>query len=130
MKTIEVVAALIRRSDRFLICRRPKHKARAGLYEFPGGKVEAGESLQEALARECREELGFDPVVGLPVADVYHRYPDLTIHLTLLEVHARDAEPHALEHDDLQWITAYQLDKYPFCPADIAFHESIRKLLG
>ncbi len=126
MKTLEVVAALICRDDRFLICRRPPDKARAGLYEFPGGKVEPGETLAQALRRECAEELGIEIDVQSPVADVCHTYPDLTIHLTLLSATLPFGEPVALEHDDLRWITADQLADYAFCPADVAFHQDIR----
>lgn len=129
MKTIEVVAALLCRGEQFLICRRPAHKARAGLYEFPGGKVEPGETPQQALQRECAEELGINAQIGAPVADVYHSYPDLTIHLTLYAATIPTGDPKAIEHDDLQWIRISQLDQYPFCPADIAFHNAIRQLM-
>ncbi len=129
MRTIEVVAALICRGEQFLICRRPPHKARGGLYEFPGGKVEAGETPAEALHRECREELAIDINVHTPVADVTHSYPDLTIHLTLLQAVLPSGEPKPLEHDRLCWITADQLEEYAFCPADIAFHDPIRQLM-
>lgn len=128
MKTIEVVAALICKGNHFLICRRPPHKARGGLYEFPGGKVEADETPRQALQRECLEELAVDTEVYEPVADVEHSYPDLTIHLTLYRVKLQSGEPKGLEHDDLQWITADQLDAFCFCPADVAFHAAIRDL--
>ena len=84
-RTIEVVAALIRKDDRFLVCQRPPDKARALLWEFPGGKIEPGESGPEALVRECREELGADIRVLSAFMDVTHAYPDLTVHLTLYE---------------------------------------------
>lgn len=129
MKTIEVVAALICRGREFLICRRPANKARGGLYEFPGGKVESGETPAEALRRECREELAIDVNVRAAVADVTHTYPDLTIHLTLLKALLPQGEPTPLEHDELRWITPEQLNDYPFCPADVAFHEPIRLLM-
>ncbi len=114
----EVVAALIRRGDHFLICRRPENKARPLLWEYPGGKVEEGETRAEALRRECREELDISLRVGRPVMDVNHVYPDLTIHLTLLEGEIEAGEPRMLEHCDLKWITAEELDGFPFCPAD------------
>ena len=128
MKTIEVVAALLCRGNRFLICRRPPNKARAGLYEFPGGKIEPGETPEQALVRECFEELALHPIIGDAVADVYHTYPELTIHLTLYRAEVFGEEPEPLEHDDLQWISADQLENYAFCPADIAFHDAIRQL--
>ena len=79
----EVVAALIWEGERFLICQRPAHKARGLLWEFVGGKVEPGETPEQALARECREELDVTVSVGEPFMDVVHAYPDLTVHLTL-----------------------------------------------
>ena len=126
---LEVVAALMRRGEEFLICRRPMHKARGGQWEFAGGKVEPGETPQQALQRECTEELGITAHIGAPVADVYHSYPDLTIHLTLYAATIPTGTPQPLEHDDLQWIRSDQLDEYPFCPADVAFHDAIRQLM-
>ncbi len=79
----EVVAALIWQGDRFMICRRPAHKARGLLWEFVGGKVEPGETKQQALIRECREELAVTVVIGDVFTDVVHNYPDITVHLTL-----------------------------------------------
>ena len=78
----EVVAALIWEGERFLACQRPAHKARGLLWEFVGGKVEPGETKEEALRRECREELGVTLKVGDPFMEVVHTYPDLTIRLT------------------------------------------------
>ena len=80
---IEVVAALIWDKDRFLICQRPRNKARALLWEFVGGKVEKGESKEEALIRECWEELAIDIAVDSVFTEVTHDYPDITVHLTL-----------------------------------------------
>ena len=79
----EVVAALIWEGETFLICQRPAHKARGLLWEFVGGKVEPGETREEALVRECREELDIRVAVGEPFMEVIHAYPDLTVHLTL-----------------------------------------------
>ena len=79
----EVVAALIRREEKFLICQRPAHKARGLLWEFVGGKVEPGETPQEALVRECREERAVTVSVGEVFMDVIHEYPDLKVHLIL-----------------------------------------------
>lgn len=115
---VEVVAALIWRGDTFLICQRPAHKARGLLWEFAGGKVEPGESLQEALIRECREELAVTLSVGQVFMDVTHEYPDLTVHLTLFHASILEGVPQRLEHHDLRWITLSELDFYDFCPAD------------
>lgn len=114
----EVVAALIWREDRFLICQRPAHKARGLLWEFVGGKVEPGETGEEALIRECREELGVVLRVGDIFAQVTHVYPDLTVHLVLYLAEIPMGEPKKLEHNDLRWITPAEIDAYAFCPAD------------
>ena len=86
----EVVAALIWEKDRFMICQRPLHKARGLLWEFVGGKVEPGETREQALVRECREELGVTLEVGEAFMDVIHAYPDLTVHLTLFNASIRE----------------------------------------
>lgn len=123
----EVVAALIRDTDRVLICQRPAHKARGMLWEFVGGKVEPGESPEEALIRECREELAITISVGDIFTEVTHTYPDLTIHLTVFNAEITAGVPRKLEHDDLRWITADELDRYAFCPADQSIVEKLRK---
>lgn len=125
-KAIEVVAALIREGDRFLICQRPAHKARGLLWEFVGGKVEFGETLEEALARECREELDIELNVGRPFAEVTHAYPDLTVHLTLLEATIRTGTPKLLEHNATSWITPSEIENYEFCPADQVILQKIK----
>ena len=123
----EVVAALIRDTDRVLICQRPAHKARGMLWEFVGGKVEPGESREEALIRECREELAITIGVGDIFTEVTHTYPDLTIHLTVFYARIVAGSPRKLEHNDLRWITADALDRYAFCPADQSIVEKLRK---
>lgn len=114
----EVVAALIWRKDTFLICQRPAHKARGLLWEFVGGKVEPGETGEEALVRECREELDITLSVGNVFMEVTHVYPDLTVHLTLYNAVIAEGEPRRLEHNDLRWITVDEIDGFDFCPAD------------
>ena len=126
-RTIEVVAALIWRADRFLACQRPPEKARGLLWEFVGGKVEAGESGPEALVRECREELDVTLRVGNAFMDVTHAYPDLTVHLTLYEAQIESGEPKKLEHHDIRWITVQEMDELEFCPADQVFLDEIRR---
>lgn len=125
MKTIEVVAALIWREDRFLACQRPADKARGLLWEFVGGKVEAGESGPEALIRECREELDVVLRVGGAFMDVTHEYPDLTVHLTLYEAEIEKGEPRMIEHHDIRWIKVEEIDTLDFCPADQVFLDEI-----
>ena len=118
MKITEVVAALIWQGDKFMICQRPAHKARGLLWEFVGGKVEPGETKEQALIRECREELAVTLAVGDVFMDVVHEYPDLTVHLTLFNATIAEGEPQKLEHNDIQWITPSEIPNYEFCPAD------------
>ena len=114
----EVVAALIWREDRFLICRRPANKARGLLWEFVGGKIEPGETGPQALVRECREELGVEITVGDVFMDVVHAYPDITVHLTLYRAALGEDQPRLLEHAAMAWISPEEIPKYEFCPAD------------
>ena len=114
----EVVAALIWQDDKFMICQRPPHKARGLLWEFVGGKVEPGETREQALVRECREELAVTLSVGDLFMDVVHEYPDLTVHLTLFNAVIADGRPVMLEHNDIRWITPSEIPMYDFCPAD------------
>ena len=115
---IEVVAALIWDDDRFLVCQRPENKARGLLWEFVGGKVEAGESREEALIRECLEELAIKINVKELFMDVIHAYPDLTVHLSIFHASITKGTPKLLEHHDLKWITVDEIDELDFCPAD------------
>lgn len=115
----EVVAALIWNENKFMICQRPTHKARGLLWEFVGGKVESGETKEQALIRECREELGITVAVGGIFMDVIHEYPDLTVHLTLFHATVANGEPKKLEHNDIKWITPGEIPNYNFCPADV-----------
>ncbi len=126
-KALEVVAALIRREERFLACQRPPEKARGLLWEFVGGKVEPGESGPEALIRECREELGVTLRVLAPYMDVTHDYPELTVHLTLYEAEIARGEVRRIEHNDIRWITVQEIDDYDFCPADRVFCAEMKR---
>ena len=97
---VEVVTALIWNKDRFMICQRPAHKARGLLWEFVGGKVEPGETKEQALIRECQEELAVTLSIGDVFMDVVHEYPDLTVHLTLFNAAILEGIPKKLEHND------------------------------
>ena len=118
MKTTEVVAALIWKNNKFMICQRPAKKARALLWEFVGGKVESGETKEQALIRECKEELDILLSVGDVFMEVIHEYPDITVHLTLFNATIAVGEPQKLEHNDIRWITPSEISNYEFCPAD------------
>ena len=122
---VEVVAALIRQDDKFLICQRPADKTRALLWEFPGGKMEPGESPKQALIRECREELEVMLDVGELYMQVTHKYPDIDICLSLFEATISEGMLTLKEHHAFAWIKRDDLFQYEFCPADI---EIIRRL--
>lgn len=122
---VEVVAALIWDKEKFMICQRPANKARALLWEFVGGKVEPGETKEQALIRECQEELNILLSVGNVFMDVVHEYPDLTVHLTLFNATILEGIPQKLEHNDIRWITPSEIPNYEFCPADKDFLDSI-----
>jgi len=122
---IQVVAALIRKDDHFLICRRPAHKKRGLLWEFPGGKVEAGEDPRQALVRECREELDIELEVGTLFWQTSHTYPDTRIDLLLYEATIVSGTPQALEHTDIRWVLPGDMVGYHFCPADTEIIEYI-----
>ena len=115
---VDVVAALIWDKDRFMICQRPAHKARGLLWEFVGGKTEPGETMEEALIRECREELDITVSVGELFTQVIHDYPDILIRLSLFHCTIAEGTPKLLEHNDLKWIHPSQIPDYEFCPAD------------
>ena len=123
----EVVAALIWDKNKFLACQRPAHKARGLLWEFVGGKVEAGETKEAALIRECKEELGITITVGEIFMEVTHVYPDLTVHLTLFHATIAEGIPQKLEHHDIRWITTEEIDTLPFGPADVEILEKLKK---
>jgi len=101
-----------------MICQRPTTKARGLLWEFVGGKVEPGETKDRALVRECREELAIELSVGGKFMDVTHKYPDITVHLTLFNATIAKGVPQKLEHNDIRWITVNEIPQYKFCPAD------------
>lgn len=127
MMITEVVAALIWDHERFMICQRPARKARGMLWEFVGGKVEPMETKEQALIRECREELAITLSVGTVFMDVLHEYPDLTVHLTLFNAVIAEGTPRLLEHRDIRWITVAEIGDYAFCPADEVILRRIMK---
>lgn len=116
---VEVAAALIRKDDTFLICQRPEQKARGLLWEFVGGKLEPGETGEEALIRECQEELGIYVKPEGIFCQVVHKYPDITIRLSVYNARIAEGTPQLLEHKDLKWITPKEIPLYDFCPADV-----------
>ncbi len=117
-EVLPVVAGAVERGGKLLLCRRPLHKDRGGQWEFPGGKLEAGESAQAALERELQEELGIGIRAGEALACIDYAYPELTIRLTLLRAQITSGEPQLLEHTELRWVTPAQALTLDLCPAD------------
>ena len=123
----DVVAALIWDQGKFMICQRPAHKASGMLWEFVGGKVEPGETKKAALIRECREELDIKVDVRDVFLEVIHKYPDISIRLTLFNCSIAEGTPRLLEHHDLRWIFPAQIPDFDFCPADEEILARIRE---
>ena len=119
-KIIDVVAAFIRDAEgRCLVGRRPAHKSQGGLWEFVGGKIEPGETPEEALARECREELALEIERATVIGSVIHEYPEKTIRLTLISCSPKSAStPIALEHQALRWVSRKEMEELDLSPAD------------
>lgn len=125
-KIVEVVAALIWYNDKFLICQRPINKARGLLWEFVGGKVEKGETKEQALIRECQEELAITVEPHGIFTEVMHEYPDISVHLTLFNCTISRGQPQLLEHNAMAWITPAEIPNYSFCPADVEILKNIK----
>lgn len=123
---LEVAAAIIHKNDKILICQRPENKAQGLLWEFPGGKVESGETNEQAVIRECREELGVTLKVDSFFMDLTHEYPDRTVHISVYNCSLTDGEPVMLEHNDMRWVTASQCAGFEFCPADVGILNMIK----
>jgi 8-oxo-dGTP diphosphatase len=128
MRRARVVAAVVRRDGRILVTRRPAGGSRPGLWEFPGGKVEPGESEPAALEREIREELGCGVLVGPLVLRHRHAYPDLEVELAFYECRLEaGAEPRCLGVAALEWAPAGTLSAYDFLEADRAVLGAIER---
>ena len=116
---VDVVGAVIRDGERVLMAQRPEGKAQAGLWEYPGGKIEPGETPEEALARECREELALEIENPSVLRSVVHRYPEKTVRLLLVECSIRPGSvPVPQEGQSVAWIRPADLARLPVCPAD------------
>lgn len=123
----EVVAAFLQNENgEFLICRRPAHKARGLKWEFPGGKIEIGETPEAALARECREEMDIEIRCEGEYMALTHVYPELSVHLRLLRCRIAHGTPKQIEHCDMRWIRLSEADAYDFCDADRRFIERMK----
>jgi 8-oxo-dGTP diphosphatase len=123
-----VVCAIIERGAAILSALRGPAQSNAGLWEFPGGKVQAGESTREALMRELMEELGIEVTIVGEMPEVRHSYPWLAIALTPFICTIREGEPRPCEHAALQWVSLPEAGKLPWSAADISVLENYRKI--
>jgi len=123
---IDVVGAIIKDGERFLVGQRPANKSQGGKWEFMGGKIEPGETPEQALARECREELSLEIENERIVDSVVHEYPEKTIRLTLIACTPKPGSvPKALEHQQIRWVTRAEMDSLDFAPADRELIEKV-----
>ena len=123
---IDVVAAVIRRTGKILITQRLDNVHLAGMWEFPGGKVEADESFEGALLREIREELGIEIRVLDEFFTVEHEYPTKSVRLHFFNCTITEGEPEPLAVADLRWVLPAELDKFEFPPADAELIAKLR----
>lgn len=114
---IDVAMAVIRKESQLLITQRKSDDSFGGLWEFPGGKLHPGETLEEALAREIQEELGIAITVGLKLKVIEHRYPNRTLRLHCFSCEILRGEPRAIECAAWRWVTAPELAQFRFPPA-------------
>jgi mutator protein MutT len=123
---LRVLAAVIQRQGRYLVCLRPRGKRHGGLWEFPGGKLEPDESLRQAAARELQEELGAEPTAYGPLLFT-HREAGSPFQIEFLEVEIA-GKPEALEHEELRWASVEELAILPLAPSDSAFARRLLRL--
>jgi len=123
---IEVVAGVIYKDNKFLIAKRNMKKAQGGLWEFPGGKIEPGETAKEALRREIQEELNAKIEVTDYIDEVIHHYPEKDVKLKFYKATLLSEKIELLEHEDYRWITKEEKDKFEFAEADKAILEKIK----
>ena len=115
---VEVAAAVILHDGRYLLTMRKTNVHLSGLWEFPGGKREPGESLEECLRRELREELGIEITEPEPFQIICHAYPEKTVELHFFRCSIKDGHPRPLGCDALQWVPPEELTQVPLPPAD------------
>ena len=126
LPTIHVAAGIIWRDNAILIAKRPKTEPRSGFWEFPGGKQEKGEAIDETLTRELFEELGIQSTCIVPFTTLEHAYSDLYVCLHLMHVIKFLGTPQPLLRQELRWAKLHELDRYNFLPADRCILSQIR----
>lgn len=125
VQVITVAAGIVEHNGRVLIARRGVNASLGGKWEFPGGKVEPGETSADCIVRELREEFGVETSAGEVVATTTHRYPDVTIHLIAHRVYHLAGEWIPREHEEVRWVQYGDLLSYDVAPADVPIIEAL-----
>lgn len=125
MKYVDVAVGVIKRDDKIFICKRPAHLHQGGLWEFPGGKKEQHESIEQALTRELAEEIGIQVIAQSPLLLIEHDYADKCVRLDVRVVEQFKGEPSGREGQQHRWVAIDKLDNYPFPQANKAIIEAI-----
>ena len=124
---IDVVAAVVMRNGKYMIARRAPGKHLAGYWEFPGGKIEEGESPEDSLQREIEEEFGVYAQVGAYLGENVHGYGDKTVRLMAYEANLEQDIHQSTDHDQIEWVELNQMDDYPLAPADVPLLRYLRR---
>ena len=125
-KQVHVAVGVIKKDDLIFIAKRHELQHQGGKWEFPGGKVEAGETVTQALARELNEEIGIDVQSSTPFLEIHHDYPDKSVHLDIHLVEAFDGEARHLEGQDHKWVAISDLNNYEFPVANEVIIEKLQ----
>lgn len=124
---IHVTAGIIRNNNQILICQRNSEGDLPLFWEFPGGKLEEGETLEECLVRECKEELDIGIRIICKYAETEYQYPNRRIAFTFFDAEIVDGEMRPKVHSDVRWVQSKELKEYEFCPADVEIVEALMK---
>ena len=125
MKKVHVAVGVVRRNSTFFICKRADYQHQGGKWEFPGGKVESGESVEQALARELQEEIGIDVITTSPLIEIAHEYTDKNVLLSVLVVQEFSGEPFGKEGQIHRWVEMSELTSIDFPEANVAIVDAI-----
>lgn len=125
-KQVHVAVGVIKKDDLIFIAKRHELQHQGGKWEFPGGKVEAGETVTQALARELNEEIGIDVQSSTPFLEIHHDYPDKSVHLDIHLVEEFDGQARHLEGQDHKWVAISDLNNYEFPTANVVIIEKLQ----
>jgi 8-oxo-dGTP diphosphatase len=126
-KIVKVTAAILSKNDRIIIAQRKRGDHQSGKWEFPGGKIEPGETPEKCLARELKEEFDIDVIIGAPLGSNVHHYDHISIELMAYRASWVGGAITMNDHNAYRWVTIDQLAEFDFSPADIPFVEMLRR---